>query len=427
VSLAEKFIEVNDWATSRKIVVLSIFSAGLSAVNTMILYVFLAPLDWVDVRYVGVLGGAFVAQGLVVAAIAAATSRAERDGAWTVLLFGVTYAIPFTGVVVAFGYGSTGLIMIAPLGVVTAQIFLGGIVGRLSALLTLAFLLAGMFVIANGWVDYAPALDEIDRERLSDWHRVVAFGLVEIALSVAFFTLVGVVASAARLATARLAETQERLTEASRLIARYVPAELAEDILEGRAAGTEGYERRKITVFFSDLVGFTDVAEELEPEDLALVLNDYFTEMTAVARRHHGTVDELQGDALLILFGAPHATTDKEHALNAVLMAQEMQALIVDLNERWREAGITETLAIRMGINTGVVTVGNFGSADRMKYAALGKHVNVAARLQTVCEPGHVLLSYSTYLLVKERVDCEALGPQQLKGINKAVETFALR
>ena len=148
--------------------------------------------------------------------------------------------------------------------------------------------------------------------------------------------------------------------------------------------------------------------------------------MTTIAHKHGGTVDELSGDAILIFFGAPNATNDKEHALRAVKMALEMQKSVDVLNHKWRAAGITEMLYVRMAINTGVVTIGNFGSPDRMKYAALGKHVNVAARLQSHCEPGKILMSQSTWLLINDQLECSPKGELQLKGIRKPVMSYEL-
>jgi class 3 adenylate cyclase len=203
-----------------------------------------------------------------------------------------------------------------------------------------------------------------------------------------------------------------------------VPAQVADAILAGRTAETGKHERRKLTIFFSDLVGFTDISEELEPEDLSRVLNDYFAEMMNIAHKHGGTVDEISGDAILVFFGAPYATSDKDHALRAVRMALEMQQAMPGLNAKWAKAGITEALRVRMGINTGVVTIGNFGSPERMKYAALGKHVNLAARLQAAGDPGKVVISHATWLLVNEQVRCTALGEAQFKGIQKPVMTY---
>jgi class 3 adenylate cyclase len=210
-----------------------------------------------------------------------------------------------------------------------------------------------------------------------------------------------------------------QLQASQRLIRRYVPEQVADAVLSGANETVERHERRKLTIFFSDLVGFTDLSEELEPEDLANVLHDYFTEMNAIARKHGGTVDDLVGDAILVLFGAPERTDDRDQALRAVRMAVEMQEAMGPLNQRWEAAGIPETLRVRMGINTGVATVGNFGSAERTKYTALGKQVNVAARIQAQCDPGKVLISHPTWLLVRDEIACTPMGELTLKGLHK--------
>ena len=101
-----------------------------------------------------------------------------------------------------------------------------------------------------------------------------------------------------------------------------------------------------------------------------------------------------------------------------------MQAAVAELNARWWSEGMADQLIVRIGINTGVVTVGNFGSPERMKYAALGKHVNVAARLQTHCQPGRILLSDTTWLLVRQEVDCREAGEVLLKGLHRPVATY---
>jgi len=169
------------------------------------------------------------------------------------------------------------------------------------------------------------------------------------------------------------------------------------------------------------------LSEELEPEDLANVLHDYFTEMSRIARKHGGTVDDLVGDAILVFFGAPERTDDHDQALRAVRMAVEMQAAMLPLNQRWEAAGIPETLWVRMGINTGVVTVGNFGSEERTKYTALGKQVNIAARIQAQCEPGKVLLSQTTWLLVREDLACTPKGELMLKGLHKPMPAYEVQ
>ena len=150
------------------------------------------------------------------------------------------------------------------------------------------------------------------------------------------------------------------------------------------------------------------------------------SEMAAIAGRYDGTIDELVGDAVLIFFGAPTATNDRDHALRAVRMAVEMQEAVVGLNRRWEEAGIDVEFRIRMGINTGVVAVGNVGSGARQKYAAIGRAVNLAARIQTECPPGRVLMTRATWLLVRDEVTCEEHGEVELKGIGRTTPLYAI-
>ena len=154
------------------------------------------------------------------------------------------------------------------------------------------------------------------------------------------------------------------------------------------------------------------------------MLNEYFSEMTRIALNHGGTIDELSGDAILVFFGAPVATDDRDQALRAVRMAVEMQARVAELNAGWQADGRADTVTVRMGVNTGVVTVGNFGSPERMKYAALGRHVNIAARLQAICRPGQVLLSHATWLLVRDEIPCTPQGEATLKGLHTPVKTY---
>jgi adenylate cyclase len=424
-ALVDRFIEFDTWSVSRKTAVLNgLVIAPLIFVSVVVGHLLLSPLGWVDMRWFDGVLGAWGVQTLIAGLTAWRVASRGAEGRWTFYFNAIPYTIVGTVFVYGFGTTSTAVLVVLPVSVLTVMVAYDERISRFALFLGSSLLVVWFAVAATGWLPYAPAIDDPNLDLQGSARYVVAIGLLCLVMCLSGFLLLYVVTSAARLTAARLDEAHRQLGEASQLIASYVPAEVAADILAGRTRAGVVPERRKITVFFSDLVGFSDVAEELEPEDLALVLNEYFAEMTAIAHRHHGTIDELQGDALLIFFGAPRATTDREHALNAVRMATEMQAAMERLNQRWREAGITETLAVRMGINTGVVTIGNFGTPQRLKYAAVGKHVNIAARLQAACEPGRAVLSYSTYLLVKDEVECDPLGPLTLKGIHRPVEAF---
>src|SRR5262249_31273155 len=140
----------------------------------------------------------------------------------------------------------------------------------------------------------------------------------------------------------RLARTTEQLAQANDLISRYVAAQVAEHILLGHHDVLERHDRRKITLFFSDIRGFSDVADRMEPEDLSRILNEYLAEMTTIADRYGGTIDKFIGDAVMVFFGAPTSTDDRDHALRAVRMAIEMQARMRGLAVKWSQEGMEE-------------------------------------------------------------------------------------
>ena len=146
-------------------------------------------------------------------------------------------------------------------------------------------------------------------------------------------------------------------------------------------------ERKKLTIFFSDIVNFTATTERLQPEELTRLLNEYLSEMSAIAARHGGTVDKFIGDAMLVFFGDPETKGVAEDAKAGVAMALEMQQRLAELDEAWRRRGIEQPFRARMGINSGYCNVGNFGSGDRMDYTIIGAEANLAARLQSIADP----------------------------------------
>jgi adenylate cyclase len=203
-----------------------------------------------------------------------------------------------------------------------------------------------------------------------------------------------------------------------------VPAQLAERILRGDYRQHSRPERRRVTLFFSDVEGFTAASDQLEPEDLAALLNEYLSEMVAIADTFGATVDQFVGDGIMIFFGAPEATDDRDHALRAVRMALAMQRRMSELRDRWFQQGIEKPFRIRVGIHTGMASVGDFGSAGRMTYSAIGKETNLTARIQDHCEPGKVLISHTTWALVRNEISCTEGGEIELKGIHYPVRVY---
>jgi class 3 adenylate cyclase len=250
------------------------------------------------------------------------------------------------------------------------------------------------------------------------------YGLLPVAISLAGFFLVVFVVDRWRARETDLATTSEQLARANELISRYVATQVAQQIHAGNYNAVARHDRRKLTLFFSDIKSFTEIADAIEPEELSRILNEYLSEMTAIAERYEATIDKFVGDAIMIFFGAPTATHDRDHALRAVRMAMEMQDRLVVLRERWRKEGIEELFQIRIGINTGVASVGNFGSSGRVDYTAIGRQVNLAARLQVNCDPGKILLSHTAWVLVRDEIPCIAKGDIQVKGFHQPVTVY---
>jgi class 3 adenylate cyclase len=185
-------------------------------------------------------------------------------------------------------------------------------------------------------------------------------------------------------------------------------------------------QRKKLTIFFSDIKGFTALTEDLQPEDLTALINEYFTEMSTIALKHGGTIDKFIGDAILVFFGDPNTQGAAEDAKACVRMAIEMQHRLAELNVQWRKRGAETPFRVRMGINTGFCSVGNFGSADRMDYTILGAEVNLSARLQSIAPPGGIVVSYETYALVRDLVAAHALPAVTMKGIAREVVPYVI-
>jgi adenylate cyclase len=224
-----------------------------------------------------------------------------------------------------------------------------------------------------------------------------------------------------------LETANEFLASLSMKISRYLSPQIYKSIFSGQKEVTIHTERKKLTIFFSDIKDFTATAERLQPEQTTQLLNEYFTEMSAIALQHGGTVDKFVGDAMLIFFGDPESKGEAEDAKACMRMALDMQHRVAELNVQWHNNGMQHPFGVRMGINTGFCNVGNFGSADRMDYTIIGAEANLAARLQSIAEPGQIVLSYETYVLVRDVVVAQAQPPIMMKGISREIVPYAVR
>jgi len=223
-----------------------------------------------------------------------------------------------------------------------------------------------------------------------------------------------------------LSAANDFLASISMKIAKYLSPQVYKSIFSGQKEVTIATERKKLTIFFSDIKDFTATTEELQPEDLTALLNEYLTEMSAIALEHGATVDKFIGDAILCFFGDPETKGVREDARACMRMAAAMQHRLSQLNMEWRSRGIRRPFETRMGINTGYCNVGNFGSEDRMDYTIIGAEANLAARLQTIAQPGGIVLSHETYALVADMVDVHELETFEMKGITRDILPYAV-
>jgi adenylate cyclase len=202
---------------------------------------------------------------------------------------------------------------------------------------------------------------------------------------------------------------------------RYFAPNVASEIAQQDEAVRVGGERRPITVLFSDIRGFTAMAESMGPDAVARLLSEYFSEMVEVIFEHGGTLDKFIGDAIMALWGAPIShSDDTDRALQAALA---MQAAITKLNAGWAAAGRPE-LRVGIGINYGEVFAGNIGSHRRLEYTVLGDAVNVAARLCAEAAPGEILVTENFLAAVRQQPTVEYLPQLALKGKSQVVQVY---
>jgi len=226
----------------------------------------------------------------------------------------------------------------------------------------------------------------------------------------------------------RVVELNTYLTHS--VLKRFLPPAMVKKAATGELVLDLRPEPRLITIAFSDIVGFTQLANTLRSRRVAELLNEYLETMTRVVFNNGGTVDKFMGDAILAIFGAPEELTPNEQVRRAIATVRSMHHSLSLLNQRWFSQGImgnqSAPIQFRCGIHQGTAVVGMFGSAERADYTAIGPSVNIASRLQQAAAPSQILISATVadYLEEDEITKCT---PLQLRGIDETVLTFSVK
>jgi class 3 adenylate cyclase/tetratricopeptide (TPR) repeat protein len=202
----------------------------------------------------------------------------------------------------------------------------------------------------------------------------------------------------------------------------YTPNFLADKILTRRAS-IEG-ERKRVTVLFADVAGFTAMSEQLDPEEMHEIMDGCFTILMDEIHKYEGTINQFTGDGVMALFGAPLAHED--HAQRACYAALDIQHALQDYRRKIQQRyGVAFNM--RVGLNSGPVVVGAIGDDLRMDYTAIGNTTNLSARMESLAEPGTIRVSRNTYRMVRDYFDFEALGTTLVKGKAEPLETYELK
>jgi len=206
------------------------------------------------------------------------------------------------------------------------------------------------------------------------------------------------------------------------MFGKYVSPQVVDEILKSPQIELGGVDR-ELTVFFSDIRGFTTLSESMTPHELVDHLNIYLTAMTNIILEYKGTLDKYIGDAVMCFWGAP--LPQEEHALLACKCALKQMQALEKLNQNWPEE---RRIDIGIGLNSGIMTVGNMGSLGRMNYTLMGDNVNLGARLEGTNKAygTHVIIGENTYALVKDKVVTRELDNIRVKGKFKPVMIYEL-
>jgi len=217
-----------------------------------------------------------------------------------------------------------------------------------------------------------------------------------------------------------------KLESIRKKLQKYLSPQLVKSIESDTHVDLGDYKRKFLTIFFSDIQGFTAMTDSMEAESMASLLNRYLEEMSKIALKFGGTIDKFIGDAVMIFFGDPESNGYKKDALNCVNMALEMKERLHELRQEWAAEGIKDELYIRIGISSGYSTVGNFGCDDRLDYTVIGREVNLASRLESSAEANEILVSHATYALIRDEINAKKKTEIKVKGFQNKIIPYSI-
>lgn len=222
-----------------------------------------------------------------------------------------------------------------------------------------------------------------------------------------------------------MAEGILQKTQVEEVFSRYVSPDVAKEILANLQEVSIGGKHVEASVLFADIVGFTALSEQLEPDEIAKLLNDYFGHFTRAAAFYKGTVDKYIGDCAMLVFGVPRE--DPDHCFHSIACAVLIRELLNRLSRDRSERGLV-TVEFRIGVNTGRMLAGNMGSADRMQYTVVGDSVNLASRLCSVAGPGQIVITEETYEYpdLKNHIVTMKHEQMNLRGKTKPINSFVV-
>ena len=220
---------------------------------------------------------------------------------------------------------------------------------------------------------------------------------------------------------ARLNENIQKEKDMRSRLERYHSPSIVNQIIHSQISeNLFNISEQEVSVMFADIVGFSTLSEKCEPQYIAVLLNDFFAEMSEIIFQNEGTLDKFIGDAIMAVFGAPYP--QKDHAFRCVKTALQV---IEQLSVFNKERAHREPIEIRIGINSGKVVAGDIGSPKRIEYTVLGNTVNIASRLESlVAKPSQIVISEDTFRRVSDQFKTKSLGEYELKGLEKKIQVY---